>query len=168
MASTTSQAKVLRDGYEVLVKPYHCLLNKIYNQNKILEQWKTSRILPLHKKGKKNQIENYRPISNLCAGSKVFEKLILMRILELDEQSESSLTGKNQHGFKKDRSTITASADIQSKIAALLDKDQYVVMGSLDLSAVSDVVNVDLLLERLQTIGMPTDIVNLLTSWLKE
>jgi hypothetical protein len=51
--------RVLRDAHEILVKPYHRLLNKIYNQNVIPEQWKTSRILPLHKKGKKNQIENY-------------------------------------------------------------------------------------------------------------
>jgi hypothetical protein len=64
--------KVLRDAHEILSKPYHRLLNKIYDQNVIPEQWKTSRILPLHKKGKKNLVENYRPISNLCAGSKVF------------------------------------------------------------------------------------------------
>ena len=142
--------KVLRDAHEILVKPYHRLLNKIYNQNIIPEQWKTSRILPLHKKGKKNLIENYRPISNLCAGSKVFERLILMRILEIEEQTGSSLTGNNQHGFKKERSTITASLDIQSRVAALMDQDQYVAMASLDLSAAFDVVNVDLLLARLR------------------
>ena len=51
--------KVLKDAHEILMKPYHRLLNKIYNQNIIPEQWKTSRILPLHKKGKKNLVENY-------------------------------------------------------------------------------------------------------------
>ena len=60
------------------------------------------------------------------------------------------------------------SADIQSKVAALMDQDQYVVMASLDLSAAFDVVNVDLLLERLKRIGMPKDILSLLTSWLME
>jgi hypothetical protein len=160
--------KVLRDAHEILVKPYHRLLNKIYNQNIIPEQWKTSRILPLHKKGKKNLIENYRPISNLCAGSKVFERLILMRILEIEEQTGSSLTGNNQHGFKKERSTITASLDIQSRVAALMDQDQYVAMASLDLSAAFDVVNVDLLLVRLRKMGLPIDVITLLGSWLKD
>jgi hypothetical protein len=144
------------------------LLNKIYDQNVIPEQWKTSRILPLHKKGKKNLIDNYRPISNLCAGSKVFERLILMRILEIEEQAGSSLTGNNQHGFKKERSTITASLDIQSRVAALMDQDQYVAMASLDLSAAFDVVNVDLLLVRLKKMGLPTDVITLLESWLKD
>ena len=160
--------KILRDGCTFLVKPYHQLLNKIYHQGTIPEQWKTSRILPLHKKGQKKQMENYRPISNLCAGSKVFERLILQRILEIDDQAESSLTGVNQHGFKKSKSTITASADIQSKIAMLMDKDQYVAMASLDLSAAFDVVNVELLLKRLEIMGMPEDVVSLLESWLQE
>ncbi len=51
--------KVLKDAREILVKPYHRLLNKIYDQNIIPEQWKKSRILLLHKKGKKNVVENY-------------------------------------------------------------------------------------------------------------
>ena len=58
--------------------------------------------------------------------------------------------GNNQHGFKKEQSTITASLDIQSRVAALMDQDQYVAMASLDLSAAFDVVNVDLLLVRLR------------------
>jgi hypothetical protein len=160
--------KVLRDAHQILAKPYHKLLNKIYNQNIIPEQWKTSRILPLHKKGKKNLIENYRPISNLCAGSKMFEKLILTRILEIEEQAGISLTGDNQHGFKKGRSTITASLEIQSRVAALMDQDQYVAVASLDLSAAFDVVNVDLLLIRLKKMGLPTDVISLLESWLKD
>ena len=160
--------KVLRDAHKILAKPYHRLLNKIYHQNEIPEQWKTSRILPLYKKGKKSLIENYCPISNLCAGSKVFERLILMQILEIEEESGTSLTGTNQHGFKKERSTITASIDIQSRVAALMDQNQYVAVASLDLSAAFDVVNVDLLLVRLRKKGLPTDVVKLLESWLKD
>ena len=80
-----------------------------------------------------------------------------MRILEIEEQTGSSLTGNNQHGFKKERSTITASLDIQSRVAALMDQDQYVAMASLDLSAAFDVVNVDLLLVRLRKMGLPID-----------
>ena len=160
--------KVLRDGCDILVKPYHRLLNKIYHQSSIPEQWKTSRILPLHKKGQKKQMENYRPISNLCAGSKIFERLILQRILEIDNQTEFSLTGENQHGFKKGKSTITASADIQSRIASLMDEDQYVAMASLDLSAAFDVINIDLLLRRLEIMGMPEDLMSLLRTWLRD
>jgi hypothetical protein len=91
-----------------------------------------------------------------------------MRILEIEEQAGISLTGANQHGFKKERSTITASVEIQSRVSALMDQDQYVAMASLDLSAAFDVVNVDLLLVRLRKMGLPTDVINLLESWLKD
>jgi hypothetical protein len=49
-----------------------------------------------------------------------------------------------------------------------MDQDQYVAMASLDLSAAFHVVNVDLLLVRLRKVGLPTDIINLLESWLKD
>ena len=68
--------KILTDGVTYLLSPFHKLLNMIYNQKVIPDQWKASRIIPLHKKGPKNKVENYRPISNLCAGSKILERQI--------------------------------------------------------------------------------------------
>jgi hypothetical protein len=49
-----------------------------------------------------------------------------------------------------------------------MDQDQYVTVASLDLSAAFDVVNVDLLLIRLEKMGLPTDVISLLESWLKD
>ena len=70
-------------------------------------------------KGDKNKIENYRPISNLCCASKIFEKLILMRIKKIQVENDIDLTGKPQHGFKEKRSTLTAGLTIQSIISFL-------------------------------------------------
>jgi hypothetical protein len=63
---------------------------------------------------------------------------------------------------------VTALKEIQSQIATKIDQGQYVAMGSLDLSAAFDVVNVDLLLTRLTTLGLPSDWMSLLESWLKD
>ena len=52
-------------------------------------------------KGSKVQIENYRPIANLCSASKVFEKLILNQIQYLENKNKLDLTGKQKHGFKR-------------------------------------------------------------------
>ena len=52
-------------------------------------------------KGPKQNIENYRPIANLCSATKIFEKLILLRLQKLETLNNTDLTGKNQHGFKK-------------------------------------------------------------------
>ena len=37
-------------------------------------QWLISKIIPVHKKGDKSMIENYRPVANLCCVSRLFEK----------------------------------------------------------------------------------------------
>ena len=103
----------------------------------------------------------------MCSASKFFEKLILKRLLELSTLNNIDLTGKHQHGFKRQKSTATLSLQIQSLIARALDEDNYVMMASLDLSAAFDVVNIDLLLKRLVKVGLPDDIVGLMEIWLR-
>jgi hypothetical protein len=49
-----------------------------------------------------------------------------------------------------------------------LDKDDYAVMSSLDLSTAFDLVNLDLLLERLKIMGIPKDLTQLLEIWLRK
>ena len=58
-----------------------------------------SKIVPVHKKGDKNEIENYRPVANLNSASKIYEKLILQRIMSIEEEMKVDLTGMNQHGL---------------------------------------------------------------------
>ena len=160
--------RILKDGAPILAKPLSVLFQKIYTTKKIPEQWKIAKIIPLHKKGKKQDMANYRPISNLCSTSKVFEKLILKRLEMIEEENKLDLTGKHQHGFKKNRSTITAGLTLQSIISKALDEDEYAVMASLDLSAAFDLVNLDLLITRLKIMGIPKDVMELLEIWLRD
>jgi hypothetical protein len=160
--------KLLKDGAEILALPMHKLMNLIYYQKRVPELWKTSRIIPLFKKGKKSQIENYRPISNLCASSKVFERLVLTRILDIEKEARVDIFGKTQHGFRKGRSTVTAAIELQACLAESMDNNHYVAVASLDLSAAFDVINIELLMKRLEKIGIPRDLLEILNSWLTE
>ena len=98
--------RILNEGAEILHKPLSKLFKLIYETKQVPEQWKIAKIIPTHKKGTKDNVENYRPISNLCAISKVNEKLILGHLWELADAENIDLTGENQHGFKKDKSTM--------------------------------------------------------------
>ena len=62
----------------------------------IPDQWKVAKIVPIFKKGSEIEVENYRPITNLCSASKNFEKLILKQIHYLESTNKLDLTGKNQ------------------------------------------------------------------------
>jgi hypothetical protein len=75
--------------------------------------------------------------------------------------------GKQGHGLKKGRSTLTLGLKIQSLIARVLDEDNYAIMASLDLSAVFDVVNISLLIKRLKILGLPADVIDLIKVWLR-
>ena len=132
---------IILDARVKLLPPLSVLFNEIYHSCKIPDQWKVAKIIPIFKKGSKVQVENFRPIASLCSTSKVFEKLILKQIQYLENTNKLDLTGKQQHGFKRKKSTATAGALLQSLIARAADENWYVVMASLDLSMAFNMVN---------------------------
>ena len=67
--------RVLLDGVMHLQAPLIKLFTLVYSQQNVPEQWKVAKILPVHKKGSKTKIENYRPVANLCSASKIFGKI---------------------------------------------------------------------------------------------
>jgi hypothetical protein len=70
----------LVDGIDFLLQPITNLMDLINNQQKVSDQWLDVTTIPVYKirdlKGSSNEIGSYRPTANLCAVSKVFEKLI--------------------------------------------------------------------------------------------
>jgi hypothetical protein len=121
--------RVLLDGTKHLLQPLTTLFAQIYKQRKIPNQWLVAKTIHIFKnKGEKRNIENYRPIANLCSTSKFFEKLILKRILEVQDKNKVDITRQGQHGFKKMRSTSTLSVDLQSIISRALDNSEYVLV----------------------------------------
>jgi hypothetical protein len=103
------------------------------------EEWRIARVIPLHKKGSQNDVTNFRPISNLNAISKIYEKLLLTVL----ERETAGLEGPTQHGFRKCHSTVTALLELQSFIAKKLDDAKIVVVYSVDLSAAFDLLRND-------------------------
>ena len=69
--------RVIVDGVSQLIASLSNLFEIIYKNKLIPEQWKFSKIIPVHKKGNKANIKNYRPVANLCRTPKIFERLIL-------------------------------------------------------------------------------------------
>ena len=52
-------------------------------------------IRPVHKKGPRNDILNYRPVSNLCSGSKVWKNILTNRMTVLNNQIEYDWLNKS-------------------------------------------------------------------------
>ena len=65
---------------------------------KFPSEWKKANTVPVHKKGNKQTLENYCPVSLLPICGKVFERLIYNSLFEF--LIENKLISSNQSGFK--------------------------------------------------------------------
>ena len=75
------------------------LLTSIYPS-----MWKLANVTPIFKKGDKQLIKNYRPISLLPICGKIFEKIIFNNLYSY--LNANNLITKNQSGFRHGDSTI--------------------------------------------------------------
>ena len=62
---------------KAIEKPLRILIMSFLEEGLYPDDWKKSKVVPLHKKESKNVIKNYRPSSLLPVFSKVFERIIL-------------------------------------------------------------------------------------------
>jgi hypothetical protein len=86
---------------DVLVRPLTKLFSMVYRDTKIPGQWLISKIVPIYKKGSKQQIQNYIPVANLCSTSKIFERMIPNRIRKLESLNGNELAVKNNMALLK-------------------------------------------------------------------
>ena len=75
----------------------------------------------------KNLNKNPRSILNETNDT-IFEKLILQRIQDIEDEKNVDLTNTNQHGFKRGKSTTTAGLAIQSALVRALDLGQFALL----------------------------------------
>ena len=77
-------------------------------------EWKKGNIVPIHEKGVKQNIKNYRPVSLLPICSKIFERLIFNEMFIYF--SANKLISKNQSGFQPGDSCINQLLSITHKV----------------------------------------------------
>ena len=95
---------------KVLATPLSILFNYSLRYGIFPDCLKTAKVVPIFKKGDKNEINNYRPISLLSTFSKILEKLICKRMRRfLDKHS---IISSNQYGFRSSLSTTHAMLDV--------------------------------------------------------
>ena len=66
-----------------ICKPLSIIFNDCLKVGKFPSDWKKAHVVPIHKKGDKQCLENYRPISLLPICSEIFERLIYNELFTL-------------------------------------------------------------------------------------
>ena len=114
--------------------------------------FKIAHVVPLFKRGDKNDPSCYRPISLLPALGKLLEKVVSTQIV--DYLNENNLISNKQYGFREGFSTELAVLDIYEKLHSNLDKGMSSCTIFLDLAKAFDSVNHNILLKKLAKYGI--------------
>lgn len=95
-------AEALKIGEEEILDTLETIFNEILRTEYIPNQWLQANIVLIFKKGNRQDINNYRPISLIPVMYKLFVQIIMGRINRTLEEEQS----EEQAGFRKTYSTI--------------------------------------------------------------
>ena len=126
---------------------------------------KIAKIIPIHKKGSKNDVNNYRPISLLSIFSKIMEEVMITRLNSF--LTENEIICPNQFGFRPGFSTTHALLSITECIKSTIENKKYGCGVFVDLKKAFDTVNHQILLSKLEHYGIRDITLKLFKSYLE-
>ena len=140
--------KILKNCSASLAYPLSMMFKISYNTGSIPKEWKLANVVPIHKKGPKENIENYRPISLTSLIMKTFERIIKDKILLLTHD----FLNEHQHGFLSKKSCTTNMAVFSDSLALSLNDCTRTDVVYFDFAKAFDSVNHDILLYKLKNL----------------
>ena len=140
------------------------IFNRAISNESFPSEWKQARVAPLHKKGSRNLLNNYRPISILPVLSKVFERVLYEQ--PYDYFVGNYLLSHHQYGFKQFHSTASVLLDSTNEWFVNMDRGFFNIAVFLDLQKAFDTIDHDILLKKLDLYGLEKSALNLLKSYL--
>jgi hypothetical protein len=158
--------RILKNCATPLARPLQLLFEHSLNTEQFPSIWKNSHVIPIHKKGSRQKVENYRPISLLNNMSKIFEKVIYKSLYSY--LSRNSLLTSLNSGFKKGDGAINQLIYITHKIYEELERKNDVHFVFLDFSKAFDKVWHKGLIYKLRKMGINGHLLGLLENYLSE
>ena len=156
--------KFIKETSRELSKPVSMLFKKSVEEGRLPQAWKEANITPIHKKGPKHKVGNYRPISLTSILCKILERLIRNEIM--DHMESNNLFTKHQHGFRKGHSCVTQLIEVIEDWTEALDQHNSIDTIYLDFQKAFDTVPHRRLLKKLQGYGITGSLFRWLESFL--
>ena len=126
---------------------------------------KQSRTVPVFKSGNPESCDNYRPISLLSSLSKILEKMVANRLVNHLELN--NLLYKHQYGFLRGKCTEHNLLHVTNFIGKALNEGKYCVGLFLDLKKAFDVCSHEILVAKLEKLGIRGVALDWFKSYLK-
>lgn len=130
------------------------LLNRIFIEEIVPENFRLSRITAIFKKGNRDLPENYRGIAVLNSLRKVFTQILYTRLTTWVE--DNNMISCFQAGFRANLSAIDQIFVLSTTARRFIDKKKNLYAFFVDLKAAFDTINRRSLLYKLSAIGLST------------
>ena len=98
-------SRVVVETHEQLVRPLTIIFNKSLSEGVVPDSWKEAEVVPIFKKGKRDDPGNYRPVSLTSVCGNIMEKMVRKEIVDHLERNE--VISDVQHGFVQGKSCQT-------------------------------------------------------------
>ena len=151
---------------ETIVLPLKIIYQQILSTGIFPHIWKSANLTPIHKKGSKQLVSNYRPISLLPICGKIFEKIIFNQLYSF--LNSNNLITKNQSGFRSGDSTSNQLLELVNEIHTAFDNSKSLEVRSvfLDISKAFDKVWHQGLIFKLKQNGIHGNLLALFDNYL--
>ena len=143
---------LLKQNIDIILPVITSIVNESLSSGTFPTALKVAIVSPIIKKASldKDNLKNYRPVSNLAFVSKVIEKAVLKCVSVHNDSF--NLNCKFQSAYRSGHSTETALLRVKNDIIYALDSRRAVFLVLLDMSAAFDTVDHDVLISRLNCI----------------
>ena len=138
--------KILKNCASALCTPLTLLFQSSFYTCTIPKDWKTANVVPVYKKGSKNSVQNYRPISLTSLIMKAYEKVVAAELLK----RVNSEINPRQHGFLPLKSCESQLLPFVDELARTLNQGSRMDIVYFDFAKAFDSVNHDIILDKLK------------------
>ena len=145
-------AFIIKECCYELAKPIIDICNAALAQGIFPEIFKVAKVIPIHKKGSKTDVGNYRPISLLSIFSKILEKVVYARLVSFLEKT--NILTDSQYGFRKKRNIMCAVESFLNEIHKSREMKVETYGLFLDLSKAFELVHHRKLIQKLESYGI--------------
>ena len=158
--------KLLYEIRHEIARPLTHLFNLSLSTGLVPQDWRDANVIPLFKKGNRNEAKNYRPVSLLSIIGKLLESIVKDNLVS--HLNKYNLIKDTQHGFCSGRSCLTNLLEFFEKVTYELDKGNAVDLIYLDFCKAFDKVPHGRLIKKLEAHGVRGNILEWIKSWLAQ
>ena len=155
---------LLRELAKELSKPLSILFQKSLIERVVPIDWLKACITAIHKKGAKDTLNNYRPVSLTSVLCKIFESII--KEIIINHLIKNKLLAEEQHGFVPHRNCMTNLLTAIEDWSTMMDQGKSFDVIYTDFSKAFDSVPHTRLNRKLKSIGISGDILGWIEAFL--